>query len=239
MESFQVYINSKNASSIINNFYSFELPTIEIQDNCYLYLSIQYMSIPYSFYNINEYNNYLCYSINNITYTLYIDIGSYNINQLIEYINSNTDLVLTYNSQTNKITFTSTYDFVLFKTSNCLELLGFKNNLTNYYSSNLLLTSVFVCNLLSIQMINVISNYTTYNFTQNNANDLSIICSVPVNTSPNSLIIYKNTNNYRSNLFVNNISNISFKLIDQNNNPIQLNGCDFNLTIQFDIVAFN
>lgn len=240
MESFQVYINSKNAISVINYNYNFNLPQIDVADNCYLFLSVQYASIPYSFYNVNVYNNLFIYSINDVSYTLNIDVGNYNINQLIDYINNNTDLVLSYNTLTNKITFTnSNNEFILSKNSNCLELFGFKNNLIDYYSSNKSLTSVYCVNLLPIQMIYITTNYTTYNFNQGNSNDLNILCAIPVNTSPNSLIIYKNENNYRTNLLINNINNISIKLLDQNNNNINLNGLDFNLVLQFDIIQFN
>ena len=81
-ESFQIYLNSSNADSIVNNSYTFILPNLEIADGNYIYLSVQYASIPYSFYNINSTNNLLNYTLNSVSYSITITSGNYNITKI-------------------------------------------------------------------------------------------------------------------------------------------------------------
>ena len=47
-----------------------------------------------------------------------------------------------------------------------------------------------------------------------------------------------NTTNFRNNLYTNVINTICLKLIDQNNNVINLNGCHWSITLQLDVVNF-
>ena len=239
-ESFQIYLNSSNADNINNNSYSFILPNLEIADGNYIYLSVQYANIPYSFYNINSNNNVLNYTLNSVNYTITITPGNYNITQLITTLKTlMSGFTITYSSITNKITFShSTYNFSFLSTSTCQEILGFELK-TTYTSTLLSLVSVSCISLISIKCINVVSNLLTYNINKSNPNNQSILCCIPITTQPNSIIEYKNNNNFRSNLFINQISNIVIKLMDQNSNILDLNGLDFFLTIQLDIERFN
>jgi len=239
-ESFQIYLNSASADSVSNYNYNFVLPNLEIADGNYIYLSVQYANIPYSFYNINSSNNVLNYTLNFVNYTIAITPGNYNITQLITFLKSNmSGFTITYNSMTNKITFShSTYNFIFLSSSTCQEILGFVKN-TAYTSLGLSLISNNCVSLIPIKCINVVSNLLTYNINKSNPNNQSILCCVPVTTQPNSIIEHKNINNFRSNLFINQISNIAIKLTDQNNNALDLNGLDFFMTIQLDIEKFN
>jgi len=239
-ESFQIYLNSTNADNVSNYNYNFVLPNLEIADGNYIYLSVQYANIPYSFYNINSTNNVLNYTLNSVNYTITITSGNYNITQLVASLKSSmTGFTISYNSITNKITFShSTYNFTFLSSSTCQEILGFVKN-TAYTSSSLSLISKNSVSLIPIKCINVVSNLLTYNINKANPNNQSILCCIPVTTQPNSIIEYKNNNNFRSNLFINQISNIVIKLTDQNNNSLDLNGLDFFLTIQLDIEKFN
>ena len=239
-ESFQIYLNSSNADSVGNNSYTFILPNLEIADGNYIYLSVQYASIPYSFYNINSTNNLLNYTLNSVSYSITITSGNYNITQLITSLKSlMSGFTISYSSITSKITFShSTYNFSFLSTSTCQEILGFELK-TTYTSTLLSLVSVSCISLISIKCINVVSNLLTYNINKSNPNNQSILCCIPITTQPNSIIEYKNNNNFRSNLFINQISNIIIKLTDQNNNILDLNGLDFFFTIQLDIERFN
>ena len=63
-ESYQIYLNSKYADTQNNDTYKFQLNTLEVQEGYYIYLSVQNVSIPYSFYNVNASNNILEYILN-------------------------------------------------------------------------------------------------------------------------------------------------------------------------------
>ena len=87
-ESYQIYLNSKYADTQNNDTYKFQLNTLEVQEGYYIYLSVQNVSIPYSFYNVNESNNKIEYIIFTQLYTVTIPPSNYNINQFIEYLSS-------------------------------------------------------------------------------------------------------------------------------------------------------
>jgi hypothetical protein len=247
MESLQLYLNSSNADKYLDNSKShceWILPMIEIQDGYHIYLSVQNCVIPYSFYNINSSNNKLIYFTNYqiipTEHILTIPEGNYNINQLVSTLKSlMINFNITYNNINNKITFIYDKLFMLSKESTILEIIGFMPN--TIYSSDLetfTLTSVNNINMHPIKCINIVSNLMTYNINKSFVNNNSILCCIPINSQPYSLIEYHNNNNFRVNLFVNTISTIRIKLIDDNGNLLNLNGLNFSLTIQLDIEAF-
>jgi hypothetical protein len=243
MESIQIYLHSANADKFFNNSISdceFLLPPIEIPDGFHIYLSVQSVSIPYSFYNVNSNTNLLSYTVNGATSNLTITNGNYNITQLISFLTANmTGFTITYNSITNKLIFThSTYNFTINSTSTCLSIIGF-NALSTYASTSLTLTSSNCINIQTVKRINIASNLITYNINKANINNYSILCSIPINKPPFSVIEYSNVNHFRTNLFINNISNVKLRLLDENGTLLDLNGCHFCITLQLDVEPFN
>ena len=65
-----------------------------------------------------------------------------------------------------------------------------------------------------------------------------ILCSIPVNVSPFSIIIYQNLTNFKTNLFSNTLSYVNLKLIDQDGLIIDLNGCHWSCVFQVDIYNY-
>ena len=60
-DSIQIYLNSKYANAKPNGDTGdcvFQIPTLEMPDGYYVYISLQQAVIPYSFYSINSRNNY-------------------------------------------------------------------------------------------------------------------------------------------------------------------------------------
>ena len=235
-ESYQIYLNSKYADTSNNGNYKFQLNTLEVQEGYYIYLSVQNVSIPYSFYNINESNNMLEYILDGSLYTIYIPVSNYNINQFIEYLSSVMNgFTIVYSSRTNKITFIhNTFNFSFLASSTCYKIIGMKEKL-NYTSDGFTLESDKCVNMMTVNSIFVLSNLMTYNIASSLPNSQNILCQVLVNNSPNSIIQYSNTNHFRTNLFINRLSNINLKLVDEYNNTINLNGLNFIVTLQLDI----
>jgi hypothetical protein len=242
MESIQIYLNSQSADKSFNGAADCEynLPLIEIPDGFHIYLSVVSCLIPYSFYNINNRNNVLQYSFDGITInTLSIPIGNYNVNSLLSVLKSNlVAFTITYDNIKNKFTFTHpTNNFMFMSSSTCLQILGFNNNET-ISSVIFSLTSVNCVNVYTIRTVQVNSNLITYNINKVQKNNFCILCSVPITCTPFSLIEYINRTNFKTNLFLNRISNIKIKLTDDNGNLIDLNGCHYSLTLQLDVVSF-
>lgn len=243
VESFQIHLSSMNADSYNDNLTSdcnFYLPTIEIPSNYHIHVSVQNFVCPYTFYNINSNNNYLAYIENLTAKSLYITPGNYNTNTLITELKlSMVNFTITYNSTTNKLKFVnSLYDFTLSSTSTCLSLLGFLNSSSNLSSSNKILISSTCVNLSPYRCICISTNLKTFSINKSYVNNNSILASIPINSAPNSIIVYENKNNFKSNTFSNQISTINLKLIDHAFKSLDLNGCHWTITLQFDIVDY-
>lgn len=244
-DSIQIFFSSKYATSYNNNIYSdcnFTFPLIEVPSGYYLYLAVSHCNIPYSFYNIDANNNQLIYSVNggNLQ-TLEITRGNYNIRQLSTFLNSNLpNFTVTYDIITNKLTFTnSLYNFYIDKSSTCLNLIGFSND-TNLYNTSILrqLTSYKCVDLASHKCIYITIDIPTGSINLSNKSEMSILSSIPINTSPNSLITYINSNNHKICLYKNTLNAINIRITDQDNNNLNLNGCHWNMSLVVEVIKF-
>jgi hypothetical protein len=237
-ESIQIYLNSNNLTSGTVSDGEYNLPVIEIPDGFHIYASVVNAMIPYSFYNMNSTNNLLYYSVGSNNYNITIPSGNYNVTQLISTLTSlMSNFTITYNYITNKLTWVNSIgDFTFLSTSTCLGVIGFSSTTS---SASQTLTSINCINVNQIKCINIISNLITYNISQAFINNSSILCCIPVNSPPYSIIEYKNLNHYRCNLFINIIRSIKIKLLDDSGNIINLNGCGYNMTLQLDVIPFS
>lgn len=241
-ELLQIHLNSKNADRFLSGTsdIEFDLPLIEAPLQHTIFLSVQHAVIPYSFYNIDSNNNFLQYNVYDAmqsSYNIYIETGNYNPYQLINFLQNNMPgFTITYNSIKNKFTFThNIYEFRFLNNSTCFRLIGFEKNVL---SVNKTVTSINSINLQSHHCICVQSNLLTGSINSANKYESNIICSIPVDKPPFSMITYINHNNLKYNLFNNVISSMRLRLTDQNNNLIDLNGCNFSCTIQLEIIKF-
>ena len=237
-----IFLNSQTANSYINGYTSecmFVLPSLVIPKRSKMSISCQTASIPYSFYNCDDFNNKLSFIQNSITYNVLIPQGNYNVNTLITALKIllGVNFNIIYNSLDNTYTFTnSLYNFTLLKTSSCFEMLGFKTGI-NITSVSKSLKSTLSINLFTIRNIYVSSNNFILNNVNNSTpNNSSILCSIPIQSSSGSIITYSNIYNVYNE--VHNVSNLTLlhiKLTDQDGDLIDLNGCHFSITLQLDI----
>ena len=252
-ESFQIYLNSAYANSYNNNNSTadctFILPTIEIDSEYHIHMSVQSASIPVSYYNVNYTNNYLYY----ITYSgaigtvhqIYITKQNYTINQLVTQLNSSlTNLSVTYNSQTNKMQITTDQDsFSIYYDSinpvlksTALQLLGLSN--INHFSSAKIINSDTCCNISPIRMYCICSNLKTGNLNLNAPLNQNVLCQIPVDVNRYGVVNYINTNNFKSNLYSNIIDTLTIQIRDQNSDIVELNGANWSIALQLDVIKF-
>lgn len=244
MTSLQLQLSSNNADSRNDDSFIYYLPpeAITAESQEHIYISVQSAIFPNTFYNINAYNNILCYALtsNLIKTYLIIPKGNYTIKDLINYINSNMlNFTVSYNKTYNKLTFQnlSNSNFIFYPESTIYDVIGFKKGFT-YNSNNGLLESVSGVNMNSIQYINIKVNINTQNITKYNVNDRNIISSIPVNVNPYGIINYKNENNFRINTFRSDLTEIILSFTDQNGYKIDFNGVQWSLVFQIDIINF-
>ena len=239
VETFQIHLSSALANKYNDGLTSdceFNLPTIEIPSNFHIHVSVENTAIPYTFYNINSSNNYLQYYENGNIKNHTITPGNYSTTSLInELLQTMTTYTITYSPITNKLTFSNTYNFSFYNASTCLALLGFSGPAS---STNNSLTSDICVNLSPYRCICIGSNLKTFSVNTLLPNNQSILASIPINTAPNSIIIYENKNNFKCNTYTNTINNIHIRLMDHKFNTLDLNGLHWTITLKFDIIDY-
>jgi len=157
--------------------------------------------------------------------------------ELMKYLQQNMNgFTISYNNINNKYKFIYTEIFSFLNSSTCKEIIGIE--LLGQTSINNILISTNCINLQTHHCICINSNLITASLNNTNKNDTNIICSIPIQGNPFSMLNYTNHNNLKYNLFKNTISSLRLKLCDQNNKCIDLNGCHFSISIQLEIVKF-
>jgi len=239
METIQIFLNSKTGDRYVAGYTSnciFNLPTIIIPKTKRIHLSILNASIPYSFFNVDYFNNLLVYSVGGADITINIPEGNYNVNTLRTYLLSvMTGFTITYNSLNNSFTFThSTNEFIFKETSTCFEILGLDENV-EHTSFGRVLISTNSINLFTIRNIYIQSgNLMNDNINNSTPYNSTILASIPVSSGQNSIINYYNFNNIKTRInegILRNISNLHISLTDQDGDILDLNGVHWSMTL--------
>ncbi len=192
-------------------------------------IKITHAEFPFSFYVINDSNNYLSLSTGNIT----LEQGNYNAIQFQTYLNSllPNGMLLSLNTITGKFTFTYTQYFYINASSTCGNVLGFLNNVY-YYSSLNKIVLPNPCNFtlqnLYIKTPNLLlSNYNTV------SKDYSTLRNIQINTSPFGMILYENKSNSKN--LVKNISDVDtlrIQIFDDYGSLVNFNSIPWTITLQ-------
>jgi hypothetical protein len=243
VESLQIYLNSRYATETVGGNTAncvYYLPVIEIPDGHHIYLSLQNASIPYSFYSITSFDNTFSWGlVAGAINTYYIQPGNYNITQLIDVLTiaMGAGYTITYSSITSKILIThSSSNFTIYAGS-FNHIIGFSKTTNTTSTANILYGRDCV-NLNQIRAINVEVNFPTYNINVAQAYNQNIMATIPVYVAPFSIITYDNPNNFRTNLYVNKLDQIQIRLLDNESRLIDLNGINYQMTLQLDCVRF-
>lgn len=237
-----INLNSKNSIKNNSTFlsdvsFTFSGLLKDEEDIIERYISIQNAQIPFSFYNINIYNNILVIQIISTLYTLTLTRGNYNATSLITEIetqltaNSITDLTLSISSTTGLLTFTKTTgSFSLISSGSTIyEVLGFVVG-TNYTSTSQKLTAPYPLNLLGTLRLRICS----YELSTNNI-DFGLI-TLPIETGNFGLIQYTNITNIKATLNNTSLDGFDISIIDDDNNYINFNNINWTMTFVLTLV---
>lgn len=242
-ESIQIYLNSRYATETVNGNIAdsiYYLPVIEIPDGMHIYLSLQNANIPYSFYSITSFDNTFIFGlVGDPTTTYYVEPGNYTITQFIGVIQAamGASYTVSYSSITSKILIThATSNFIIYA-STINHILGFSKTANTTSAANILYGRDCI-NLNQIRVINVEVNFPTYNVNVAQPLNQQILAAIPVYVAPFSIINYTNPNNYRTNLYVNKLDQIQIRLLDNESRLINMNGIQYQMTLQLDCVRF-
>lgn len=242
-----LHIRSKDATQLQDGFntnFSVDLQD-PIKTNIFEEIHIQMMSaeIPFSFYNISDNlnNTILKYDTNQ---TLIFTTQDYSIFELVDFCNADTNFsaifTTSYDEQKNKINFlnktgiTHTIDLQL---STINKVIGFdETEIQRTVLAGATLTSDYVCNLATIHSIFIKSSMATGNVLSTRAGNSTTLqkISIDVNTGG---IIYLNQSDFRqiSVSQANIIDQITFSITDQNDNLLQTNNVNFELSFLFQV----
>ena len=242
INSLQIYLNSRYATQTIDDNTAnciYFLPTIEIPDGHHIYLSLQNANIPYSFYSITTIDNTFQWQVGINSFSYNVEPGNYTVYQLITLLKTQMGVTftITYNSITSKLLFTNTINNFTILASTINHILGFSKT-TNTTSVSLSLTARDVVNLNQIRALNIEINYPTYNVNIAQPYNQNILATIPVYVAPFSIITYTNPNNFRTNLYVNKLEQINIRILDNQGNLVNLNGINYQITLQLDCVKF-
>lgn len=229
---------------------SLDIIPIEIEEG---EISIDKLIIPYSFYQVNSTNNYIDLSyylntnpLNVMTYTCVIPQGNYSAVQfafiLQNLITSNTPILLTitYNRNTNQ------FNFLI--TNNYRMTFLFQTGMNSYRSSyvligclqndyQMLINVLFIppnqINMNPIRYIDVQLNIVHPNIFESNRYIHRNLSCIPVITNPFNYITEIPINrSMKINHTI--ISHIEIQLIDNFQQPLNLNGEHFLLLLKID-----
>jgi hypothetical protein len=233
-----LYLNSKQALKQLQGTSNciFDFASLPIEDG-EIYVSIQSAQIPGTFYNVDTINQQFNYSVGVTNYQIIIPEANYNVNSLLTYLQSvmtAQGFTITFNTATNKYTFTNTTSFIFKSSSTCFELLGFTEGQQFSSVANTLISNLVV-NFFTIRNVLIeISNLITYNKTSNpEENNPSILASIPITTSQNSVLSYSNIYGLSEKIStVSNFASLQVRLLDQDLDLLDLNGGNWSMTLQ-------
>lgn len=239
-------------------FYSLPVLNFHEEDIESVYLSVPYVSIPVSFYNIDSYNNKL-YIVLSTTPSVFTDsnafvielaAGHYNVINFItefkkasQFLNGGS-FSITYDKFTNKFTIVNTdaqYYFRILEKSTISSVIGFSTSLNSIYSTTTAKHSIVmprVANFLYIPRIHlrcyeIASSHLVS--AQNNNCDSNILISVPNDSGANGKINYTNTSNINTLLDIPFLNHLTINFTDEQGNLINFNGISSYFEIQIDI----
>lgn len=241
VESRLININSANALIKNNGTYNsdvvFKFPGLVKPEQHITSVQFQLLDavLPVSFYNINYTNNTLNYQISSVNYTITVTPGNYNFNSLAtqliaKFLANGHTFTITINKQTGIITLATPATNFILQVSSMFSVLGLL--LSTHTSSSFSLTADYPLNLLGITKIKIQSvNLNTYNLDSSNNGNSNNLGLIPVDQPSFGLIIYENKSSSKFLLRDNLVNEIDLQLVDQNNNLINFNNLDWNLTI--------
>jgi hypothetical protein len=236
-----ISINSSNAllknNGTFNSDVLFKFPGLIKPEPDITHIQFQLIDaqIPVSFYNVNYTNNTLNYQISSINYSITATPGNYNFNslatQLISKFLANGHIfTVSINKQTGIISISTPATNFILQVSSMFSILGL--TLSNHLSISFTLTADFPLNLLGVTKLKIQSiNLCAYNAdsaTNGYSNNIAIL---PVDQPSFGLIIYENKSNALYTFRDSRLDEIDIQITDQNENLINFNNIDWNLTI--------
>jgi hypothetical protein len=238
-------INLNSSKATIRNFPQnnstiFFIPNMFKKHPHILYstISVVHTEIPISYYVVNSTNNtFIVTPEGDFPIEIQLIEGNYNATTFIDMfktaingIGSEWDLTLNKSNGKYTLSHNALTVFSVSSNSTCLKILGgFSGNLTSFAKN---LTFAYPCNFLSASSLKIKSQSIKTNGNIDSEGHDDSLISIPVNVGMYEVLIYENNNGF-SNIFYNDqINSIDITITDENNQLLDFNGIDWNITLQ-------
>lgn len=243
-----IHIRSKDATILTdgyNSHFRVDLTNPIIIEKGYEgHIIVSSAEIPYSFYLVSDdvENNKIVYNDGTEkTYT--IPSKNYDIDELISTLTDDTNFpfTATFDRPTMKITLTNNSGGSITINwsntgTNAEKLLGFSGTADDVVADGASTTSDFVVNLCSVHSIFIKSNIATGNVQSTRAGNSSTLQKMSVDVNGFNMI-YLNQDDFRTTTITQTpvIDFIEFRITDQNDNLIQFNNVNFEMSFIINI----
>ena len=246
--SIQVILNSAYADEEISGSHHLFYFTEPIQPlpHHIMSISLQTFQMPYSFYNINAYNNKLVLEVTNYgMYTLTLDEKNYTASTLSTEITTQfaavegtigTVIVCTYNSYTLKFTLTSTLETIKLDSDSTIgTIMGINFSTDIDVSFALSITMSNVMNLGGIPNVYIKTPNLSFNNESSNVNIRNYLSAVPVSQNWGEYILFRPNVPLTIKIANKSIEYLEIQLVDDDNQEIEINGVEYtmHLVIEF------
>ena len=251
LDSRQISISSSSADFIYNGSFkssvgfSFYGMLQDEPDIVQAQISIHSAQIPISYYVVNIYNHTLRYKIGNsgggpgpgsgTINTVSFDVGNYNANSFIaEMKNKIPEITTAFNRVNGKFVFSSNETITFYKDgSTCFKLLGLEKGL-DYTGTTI--TAPYPCQFQGITRIRIASNtFSTYSMDSLAGTFSNTLATIAVNSGSYGILLYENNSGYKPTLRNKIINDFDLMLLDDDEDLINFNNVDWNITLQLDI----
>jgi hypothetical protein len=216
-------------------------------NNCNIQrITVKSASIPHSFYNVTQYNNYF-FIFDSINGRQYITIpeGQYDMTQLITYLNNTPEftlanLTLSFNTIQNKLTSSTNsnliyewFDAVTQTNPSAWILLGLIKGLDQNVNAGVPLQHPVMSDLSGIKNIYIESSFSKMNGMSDEGHQ-DIAAIIPVSVPFGTIIQYQNNEQSldsvtRSIVYSQNMTDPEFYLRDVDGNLLNMSGLDYEL----------
>lgn len=235
-----IHIDSKNRhNGEINNF-TVNFPSRMFNTNfyaTYYKLNLQEINLKYSWYNINEFNSKFSTSSGQVEILLRLQEGNYNVNMLLEALNSALELTYTvsYNNLKNTLIFSAKDPLYSFTCVSIGWMLGLDDGITyNGDFESLKPITMQYADVLYLHSSCPRLNDSVDNLEQDKFLQSTIIATIPITNNIYDNIHYKPHQGPNEGVYmaIKNFDALTF-WITTNNGPLKLNH-DYNMTIRLE-----
>ena len=223
--------------------YQFPIINFHEEDIEFVYVSVPYVSLPVSFYNIDYQNNRLDMIIDGMSISYIFRSGNYNAATFMAEFKRVLDgFSITLDTITNCYTIVNITNalitFQLLASSTISAVMGFSNSLLSASSSSYIGNFIILprtCNFLPIPRIHLRCRELANSCLISKNCDADILVSVPNDSVPNGKIVYRNFMGSANYLELPFLQSLTINFTDEQGYLINFNGVSSYFELQFDI----